>query len=38
MHITIILHQGRIKTNEEWFNISIRDKPVKPPTSKNATT
>ena len=34
MHRKIILQYGRIKTNEERFDLSIKDKPVKPPIWK----
>jgi hypothetical protein len=31
---TIIVHQGRIKPNDERFDLSIKDKSVKPPILK----
>ena len=34
MQRTIIVHQGRIETNDERFDLSKKDIPVKPPTSK----
>ncbi len=34
MQGNIIVHQGRIKPNDERYDLSIKDKPVKPPTSK----
>ena len=34
MHRNIIVQQGRIETNDERFDLSIKDKPVKPPTLK----
>ena len=30
----VIVHQGSIKPNDERYDLSIKDKPVKPPTSK----
>jgi hypothetical protein len=34
MHRNIIVQQVRIKPNDERFDLSIRDEPAKPPTSK----
>ena len=34
MQRTIIVQQGRIETNDERFDLSIKDIPVKPLTSK----
>jgi hypothetical protein len=36
MQRNIIVQQRKIKQNEERFNLSIKDKPVKPPNTKNA--
>jgi hypothetical protein len=36
MQRNIIVQQRKIKPNEERFNLSIKDKPVKPPNTKNA--
>ena len=34
MQRTIIVQKGRIETNDERFDLSIKDKSVKPPTLK----
>ena len=34
MQETIIVQQGRIETNDERFDLSKKDIPVKPPISK----
>ena len=34
MQWNIIVQQGRIKPNDERFDLSLKDKPVKPPKSK----
>jgi hypothetical protein len=34
MHRNIIVQPGKIKPNDEWFDLSIRDEPAKPSTSK----
>ena len=34
MQRNIIVQHGRIKSNEERFDLSINDESVKPPTSK----
>jgi hypothetical protein len=34
MHRNIIVQQRRIKANNERFDLSIRDEPVKPSTPK----
>jgi hypothetical protein len=36
MQGNIIGHQRKIKSNEERFKLSIKDKPVKPRNTKNA--
>jgi hypothetical protein len=36
MQRNIIVQQRKIKPNEERFNLSIKDKSVKPPNTKNA--
>jgi hypothetical protein len=34
MQRNIIVHHGRIKPNDERFDLSLNDESVKPPTSK----
>jgi hypothetical protein len=36
MQRNIIVQKRNIKPNKERFNLSIKDKPVKPPNTKNA--
>jgi len=35
MHINMIVQPRRIKPNDERFDLSLKDKPVKPPKSKH---